>query len=65
MRKTKSICPVCQKKIDAELTEVNGKILITKKCKEHGAFSATHWQSPSIPEYTGSAGPISDDFFTA
>ena len=48
MRKTKSICPVCQKKIDAELTEVNGKILITKKCKEHGAFSATHWQSPSI-----------------
>ncbi len=48
MKKTKSICPVCQKKIDAELTAVNGKILITKKCKEHGIFSATHWQSPSI-----------------
>jgi uncharacterized radical SAM superfamily Fe-S cluster-containing enzyme len=48
VRKTKSICPVCQKKIDAELTEANGKILITKECKEHGAFSATHWQSPSI-----------------
>jgi uncharacterized radical SAM superfamily Fe-S cluster-containing enzyme len=39
---------VCQKKIDAELTEVNGQILITKKCEDHGAFSATHWQSPSI-----------------
>ena len=48
MTKTKSICPVCQKKIDAELTEQNGKILITKKCRDHGAFSATHWQSPSV-----------------
>ena len=48
MTKTKSICPVCQKKIDAELTEANGKILITKECEEHGAFSATHWQSPSV-----------------
>jgi uncharacterized radical SAM superfamily Fe-S cluster-containing enzyme len=48
VKKTKSICPVCQKKIDAELTEVNGKILVTKKCKEHGTFSATHWESPSV-----------------
>jgi hypothetical protein len=48
VKKTKSICPVCQKKIDAELTEENGKIIITKKCKEHGTFSATHWQSPSV-----------------
>ena len=52
MKKTKSICPVCQKKIDAELTEVDGKILITKKCKEHGVFTATHWQSPSIYGFT-------------
>ena len=42
MKKSKSICPVCQKKIDAELTEKDGKVLITKKCEEHGAFSATH-----------------------
>jgi uncharacterized radical SAM superfamily Fe-S cluster-containing enzyme len=48
VKKTKSICPVCQKKIDAELTEADGKILITKKCEEHGTFSATHWQSPNI-----------------
>jgi uncharacterized radical SAM superfamily Fe-S cluster-containing enzyme len=48
MKKTKSICPVCQKKIDAELTETNGKILITKTCKEHGTFSATHWESPAV-----------------
>lgn len=48
MRQTKSICPVCQKKIDATLTESEGKILITKKCPDHGVFSATHWQSPEV-----------------
>ncbi len=52
MKKTKSICPVCQKKIDAELTVADGKILITKKCKEHGTFFATHWQSPSIFKFS-------------
>ena len=48
MKKTKSICPVCQKKIDTKLTEVDGRILITKTCKEHGTFSATHWESPAV-----------------
>jgi 7,8-dihydro-6-hydroxymethylpterin dimethyltransferase len=46
--KTKSICPECQQKIDAKLTQVNGKIHISKKCPQHGAFKATHWQSQSI-----------------
>jgi uncharacterized radical SAM superfamily Fe-S cluster-containing enzyme len=48
MRKSKSICPVCQKKIDSVLTEKDGKVLVTKKCEEHGDFSSTHWQSPSV-----------------
>lgn len=48
MKQTKSICPICQKKIDATLTNSNGKVLITKKCQEHGVFSATHWQSQEI-----------------
>ena len=51
MKKTKSICPVCHKKIDAELAEDNGKILITKTCKEHGTFFATHWQSQKIFDF--------------
>ena len=54
MKKTKSICPVCQKKIDAELTEKDGKILITKRCSEHGSFTATHWQSPDIYKFAES-----------
>ncbi len=52
MKKTKSICPVCQKKIDAELTTKDDKVIITKRCPEHGVFTATHWQSPSIYGFT-------------
>jgi uncharacterized radical SAM superfamily Fe-S cluster-containing enzyme len=48
VKKTKSICPECQKKIDVELTEANGKVLMTKECSEHGTFSATHWQSANV-----------------
>jgi uncharacterized radical SAM superfamily Fe-S cluster-containing enzyme len=48
MKNSKSICPVCQKKIDAKLTDANGKIQITKNCPEHGYFQATHWQSKPI-----------------
>ncbi|HUJ85101.1 MAG TPA: radical SAM protein [Candidatus Acidoferrales bacterium] len=52
MSKTKSICPECQKEIEAELTLKDGKIIITKTCKEHGTFTATHWQSPAIYGFT-------------
>jgi hypothetical protein len=45
---TKSICPECQKKIDARLRQANGKIKITKQCPEHGDFEATHWQSTPV-----------------
>ncbi|MDR2708299.1 MAG: radical SAM protein [Nitrososphaerota archaeon] len=51
MSKTKSICPECQKKIDAQLYEQKGQIKITKQCPEHGEFDATHWQSKPIFEY--------------
>jgi hypothetical protein len=45
---TKSICPECQKKIDAQLSQANGKIKISKQCPEHGEFEATHWQSSPV-----------------
>jgi uncharacterized radical SAM superfamily Fe-S cluster-containing enzyme len=50
--KTKSICPECKKEIDAKLTIIDGKIAITKSCKDHGGFSATHWQSPNVYNFT-------------
>ena len=52
MTKTKSICPECQKEIEAELTKEDGKIQITKTCKDHGTFIATHWQSPKVYDFT-------------
>jgi uncharacterized radical SAM superfamily Fe-S cluster-containing enzyme len=51
MSETKSICPECQKKIDAQLSQNSGKILITKQCPEHGVFNATHGQSKPIFEH--------------
>ena len=48
MKNSKSICPVCQKKIEALLSEKDGKVLVTKKCPEHGDFTSTHWQSPRV-----------------
>ncbi|HUJ84639.1 MAG TPA: radical SAM protein [Candidatus Acidoferrales bacterium] len=48
MSDTKSICPECQKKIDAQLSQANGKIKIAKQCPEHGEFEATHWQSTPV-----------------
>jgi tetraether lipid synthase len=50
--KTGSICPQCQKEIDATLTVKESKIQIAKNCAEHGAFSATHWQSPNVYNFT-------------
>jgi hypothetical protein len=38
--------------VQAELKIDNGKILIVKNCKDHGSFSATHWQSPSIFKFS-------------
>jgi uncharacterized radical SAM superfamily Fe-S cluster-containing enzyme len=52
VKKTVSICPVCLKKVQAELKIDNGKILIIKNCEDHGSFSATHWQSPSIFKFS-------------
>jgi uncharacterized radical SAM superfamily Fe-S cluster-containing enzyme len=52
MIKTESLCPVCKKKLGAELTEEEGKIVITKTCLEHGTFSSIHWQSSSVFKFT-------------
>ena len=52
VEKTKSICPICQKEIEATLTNRDGKVIISKKCPEHGEFSSTHWQSQEIYQFT-------------
>lgn len=41
--KTKSICPVCLKVIDADIVENDDKVLITKICSNHGSFEDIYW----------------------
>ena len=37
---TKSVCPVCYKEIEATI-EANGRVAMSKVCKEHGYFCST------------------------
>jgi uncharacterized radical SAM superfamily Fe-S cluster-containing enzyme len=59
---TKSLCPVCLKVLDAEVYEEDGKILIKKKCEEHGKFDDVYWSDAELYHkfskwiYDGSAG---------
>lgn len=39
IRATKSLCPTCLKKIGAEILEVDGQIVMEKRCEVHGFFS--------------------------
>jgi uncharacterized radical SAM superfamily Fe-S cluster-containing enzyme len=48
LRETYSVCPVCLKKIKAQVAEKNGKIVILKECDEHGKFNDTYWSRPDI-----------------
>ncbi|MFQ6052285.1 MAG: tetraether lipid synthase Tes [Candidatus Hydrothermarchaeota archaeon] len=45
---TKSLCPVCFKHITAKVYEENEKILIEKKCSEHGEFRDTYWGNSAL-----------------
>ncbi len=42
---TKSLCPVCMKKIDAQYIEKDGKIYLEKTCKEHGSYRVLVWSN--------------------
>lgn len=48
MKKTESICPECLKKIEMKVVQEKNKVILNKKCAEHGTFKATHWQSSQI-----------------
>ena len=45
MRKTRSVCPVCLQNLPATLVrEESGRILLEKRCPEHGEFRVPVWQ---------------------
>ena len=53
LEKTSSVCPVCFhegniKKIDAEISEENGKVYINKSCDKHGSFKDIYFSDADI-----------------
>ena len=44
-KKTQSLCPECLKIIDAELRDVDGKLMMFKTCPTHGEFSEVVWSN--------------------
>ncbi len=43
IKKTRSICPVDLMVLDAELWEIDGQVIISKNCPEHGYFEDIYW----------------------
>jgi hypothetical protein len=48
LRETFSVCPVCLKKIKAQVAEKDGKVIILKDCDEHGHFTDTYWSRADL-----------------
>lgn len=43
IKKTKSICPECQKVIDATIYEENNIVYMRKRCPQHGEYQDVYW----------------------
>lgn len=61
IKKTKSLCPVCLKPLDAEVYEADGKIWIKKECPEHGKFNNTYWSDSKLYNLVDQYNPIVQD----
>ena len=46
--RTKSVCPVCLRVVDAEKRTDKDGIYLDKRCSEHGAFSALIWEGTPV-----------------
>ncbi len=47
-KSTKSLCPECQKIIDAKVVERDGKAVMIKECPEHGKFESIYWSDAEM-----------------
>lgn len=48
VKKTKSLCPVCNEVISADIVEENGEIWISRICPEHGLFRDLYWSDAAM-----------------
>jgi len=43
IKKTRSLCPTCNKVVDAEISEEDGKVWLDRTCPEHGQSKYLYW----------------------
>ncbi len=48
LKKTKSICPVCGRVLEAEVTEEDSRIWIDRTCPDHGRFHELYWSDAAM-----------------
>jgi len=48
IKKTKSLCPVCNAVIPAKIVEEEGKVWIRRTCPDHGEFRDIYWSDPAM-----------------
>ena len=48
LKKTKTLCPVCNNVLDAEVVEEEDKIWLTRTCPDHGSFRHLYWSDPAM-----------------
>ena len=48
IRKTGSVCPECNSIVGAEVFERDGKVWISKECKQHGPWEELYWGSAEM-----------------
>ena len=62
-KRTRSLCPVCMKPVDAVYQPEGRDIFLEKQCPEHGRFRTIVWRGPlSTNEWSG--GEIPEHPFT-
>ena len=60
LRRTRSVCPVCLRQVQATLENGGDSVFLVKDCPEHGSFSCLVWEGePSLESWTSSRFPLS------
>lgn len=48
IKKTRSLCPICNKIVDAEISEEEGKVWLDRTCPDHGFFRYLYWSDAPL-----------------
>jgi uncharacterized radical SAM superfamily Fe-S cluster-containing enzyme len=48
MKSTRSLCPVCNSVLHADIVERDGQIWLVKTCEEHGTFQNLYWSDAEM-----------------